>query len=115
MARLPLLDLPEYLSQRVEEGELSPTNALLISRAPEELHDSLISEGGKLSKQKLRELIKRSTNEEAPQPDTQTQPTDLQKRFKSALRKVDKTDAWNNPQKSQQLEKLLQQIEKLLS
>jgi ParB family chromosome partitioning protein len=115
VARLPLLDLPEYLSQRVEEGELSPTNALLISRAPEELHDSLISEGGKLSKQKLRELIKRSTNEEAPQPDTQTQPTDLQKRFKSALRKVDKTDAWNNPQKSQQLEKLLQQIEKLLS
>jgi len=115
VARLPLLDLPEYLSQKVEEGELSPTNALLINRAPEELHDSLISHGGNLSKQKLRELIKQSKTEKAPQPDTQPKQEDLRKRAKSVLRKVDKTHVWDDPKKSQRLSKLLQQIEKLLS
>lgn len=114
VARLPLLDLPEYLNQRVTEGELSPTNALLISRAPEELHDFLISEGGKLSKQKLRELIEQRKNDAAFQADTQIEPVVLKKRLKSALRKVDKTDAWDDPKKSKRLKQLLQQIERLL-
>lgn len=57
VARLPLLDLPEYLRVAVAEGKLSPTNALLIHRAPSELHPSLVEDGLGLSKTNLKKLI----------------------------------------------------------
>ena len=59
VARLPLLDMPGYLRLAVEEGRLSPTNALLINRAPEALHSQLLdkAETHSLSKTKLTQLI----------------------------------------------------------
>lgn len=59
VARLPLLDLPDYLRSAVGEGRLSPTNALLINRVPEPLHQRLLDEGAVLSKAKLKQLIGR--------------------------------------------------------
>jgi ParB family chromosome partitioning protein len=58
VARLPLLDLPKNIREQVNDGQLSPTNALLITRAPEDLHQQLLEEGGQLSKAELRERIK---------------------------------------------------------
>lgn len=64
VARLPLLDMPIYLRRSVMDGDLSPTNALLISRAPEELHQRLLEEGRELSKSKLSAFINRLKNED---------------------------------------------------
>ncbi|WP_346294078.1 ParB/RepB/Spo0J family partition protein [Sphaerothrix gracilis] len=57
IARLPLLDLSVSLRQAVEDGVLSPTNAMLIARAPEQLHQQLLDEGKSLSKRELQKLI----------------------------------------------------------
>lgn len=56
-ARLPMLDLPINLRQAVEGGALSPTNAVLIARTPEQLHQQLIDQGSSLSKRALQNLI----------------------------------------------------------
>lgn len=64
VARLPLLDLPDYLRGAVMDGEMSPTNALLISRTPDALHQKLIEEGKVLSKAKLVQYIARLKEEE---------------------------------------------------
>lgn len=65
VARLPLLDLPGYLREAIIDGQLSPTNALLINRAPEKLHEQLLSKGKALSKAKLSQMISRLKDEEA--------------------------------------------------
>ncbi len=57
VARLPLLDIPSYLRKAVADNVLSPTNALLINRAPQELHHRLLQEGATLSKRDLQKLI----------------------------------------------------------
>lgn len=120
VARLPLLDLPEYLSKGVEEGQLSPTNALLISRAPEELHDSLISEGGKLSKQGLRELIKRLKNESLQDSDgskqdyEQPQIEHINDRWIAVKDRAVSCNDTRVSRKLMKIEQLLTEIEKLL-
>lgn len=57
VARLPLLDLPSYLRDAVEDGKVNPTNALLIARSPENLHHQLLDQGATLSKRELRQFI----------------------------------------------------------
>jgi len=57
VARLPLLDLPDYLRDAVEAGKVNPTNALLIARSPENLHQQILDQGAHLSKRELRQFI----------------------------------------------------------
>ena len=66
VARLPLLDLPANIRQALEEGKLSPTNAKIIARVPEELHQQLLEEGVDLSKRDLKALIDQKIRELNP-------------------------------------------------
>jgi ParB family transcriptional regulator, chromosome partitioning protein len=56
--RLPMLNLAPELLNAVREGNLSPTNAVIINRQPEKLHDELILSAKGITKQELMSLIK---------------------------------------------------------
>ena len=65
--RLPLLNLSSTVLAAVREGNLSPTNATLINRQPESIHDELIEQSTGLSKKELVAFIKQySSLEERP-------------------------------------------------
>ncbi|WP_225852819.1 hypothetical protein, partial [Haemophilus parainfluenzae] len=53
--RLPLLDIAEPILQALRAGQISPTNALLINRAPSTFYSQLIQEAGSLTKKELQE------------------------------------------------------------
>ncbi|MEM9218512.1 MAG: ParB/RepB/Spo0J family partition protein [Cyanobacteria bacterium P01_F01_bin.150] len=56
--RLPLLNLSQSVLHAVREGKLSPTNATLINRQPEDVHSELIEQADGLSKKELVEFIR---------------------------------------------------------
>ena len=56
--RLPLLNLSPAILSSVRSGKLSPTNALLINRQPDEFHDTLIAQAEGKTKGELARLIK---------------------------------------------------------
>ncbi|MBD0335442.1 MAG: ParB/RepB/Spo0J family partition protein [Cyanobacteria bacterium Co-bin13] len=55
--RLPLLNLAPVVLEAVRGGRLSPTNATLINRQPEELHEHLVQESEGLTKEELMKLL----------------------------------------------------------
>ena len=120
VTRLPLLKKPPEILEAIRSSQIDYTKAIEIAKVKDpERRETLLKQATqkKLSLTEVKAAIRQATQpeEKAHHPGTQAQQADLKKRFRSALRKVDKTDAWNNSQKSQRLEKLLQQIEKLLS
>ncbi|MEM1309391.1 MAG: ParB N-terminal domain-containing protein [Cyanobacteria bacterium P01_H01_bin.153] len=118
--RLPLLKKPSEILEAIRSSQIDYTKAIEIAKVKDpEQRTALLKQATqqKLSLTEVKTAIKQAgqLNETPLQTDMQTQQADLKKRFRSALRKVDKTNAWDNPQKTQRLEKLLRQIEKLLS
>jgi ParB family chromosome partitioning protein len=55
--RLPLLDMAESILQALRLGQVSPTNAILINRAPSVFHAELIQTAGNLTKKELQSKI----------------------------------------------------------
>ena len=56
--RLPMLNIDEDLLDKVREGKLSPTNAVLINRQPSEWRDALLENAEGLSKNELMTRIR---------------------------------------------------------
>lgn len=118
--RLPLLKKPPEILEAIRSSQIDYTKAIEIAKLKDpEQRTALLKQATqqKLSLTEVKTAIKQvaQPSEVLPQSDIQPKQADLKKRFKLVLRKVDKTDAWDHPQKSQRLEKLLQQMEKLLS
>lgn len=108
VARLPLLDLPDDLRSGVANGTLSPTNALLIGRAPTELHPRLLAEGATLSKAKLTSLIrslKLEAAREASQGNRLLLPESVDDRWKK-IKRSKLLKAGNDTQLNRKLQKL---------
>lgn len=123
VARLPLLDTPNYLREAIAEGNLSPTNALLINRAPQELHQRLLKEGSELSKRELQKFIiqlKNEANANAQQADASELVNGFQESNKPLPDLV--SDRWQSIKRSRlveqggdaQLNRKLKKIHKLL-
>ncbi|MBD2258327.1 ParB/RepB/Spo0J family partition protein [Pseudanabaena sp. FACHB-2040] len=55
--RLPLLNLAPVILEAVRAGKLSPTNATLINRQPENLHEQLVQQSEGLTKEELMKLL----------------------------------------------------------
>ena len=110
--RLPLLKLPQDIREALQEGKIAYTKASVIARVKDsELRKSLLLEtlNNNLSlrqiKEKIRELQPQSPNLSDP----------LTKRLKAAYQQINKSRVWSDPLKRQQLEKLLSQLEALIS
>ncbi|MBE7384714.1 MAG: ParB/RepB/Spo0J family partition protein [Leptolyngbya sp. SIO1E4] len=55
--RLPLLNLATVILEAVRSGQISPTSATLINRAPVDLHEHLLKLGKDMTKAELQETI----------------------------------------------------------
>ena len=64
--RLPLLNLSSEVLTAVREGKLSPTNATLINRQPQEVHTELLEQASGLSKKDLVAFIKEYVEQATP-------------------------------------------------
>ena len=107
--RLPLLKLPDEILEALRQGKLAYTKALAISRIKNEeqrrsLLEAAISEN--LSIRQIKERIA------ALNPKPEKLP--IQKQLDSAYSSLKKSKVWNNPDKKQRLESLLQEIESIL-
>jgi len=107
--RLPLLKLPDEILEALRQGKLAYTKALAISRIKNEeqrrsLLEAAISEN--LSIRQIKERIA------ALNPKPEKLP--IQKQLDSVYSSLKKSKVWNNPDKKQRLESLLQEIESIL-
>jgi len=113
-SRLPLLKLPSEILDVLRQGRIEYTKALAISRikdeiSRQELLNQAIEQG--LSLVQIRELI-------AVLPQSQSsnhEQNKLKIQVDTALRALKKSNVWSDPKKQKRLEKLMQEIESLIS
>ncbi|OIP68171.1 MAG: hypothetical protein AUK48_16190 [Oscillatoriales cyanobacterium CG2_30_44_21] len=113
-SRLPLLKLPSEILDVLRQGRIEYTKVLAISRikdeiSRQELLNQAIEQG--LSLVQIRELI-------AVLPQSQSSKHDQNKlkiQVDTALRALKKSNVWSDPKKQKRLEKLMQEIESLIS
>ena len=110
--RLPLLKLPQDIREALQEGKIAYTKATVIARVKDsEARNSLLLETIKNNlslsqiKERIKELQPRATNSSDP----------LNLRLKTAYQQINKSKVWSDPKKRQKLEKLLSQLEALIS
>ena len=112
--RLPLLKKPQEILDKIRQGKIHYTKGILIASlkdvdAQQQLLTEVVDNALSLSeiKQRLRSLGNES---KLPEPAT------LKQRLTQTLQlaKKDKT-LWNNPDKTQQLEQLLNQLETIIT
>jgi ParB family chromosome partitioning protein len=109
--RLRLLTLPDEILEALKEGKLAYTKAIAIAKVKDsdsrqQLLDEAIEHS--LSLAEIKERIKK-LQPSSPQ-------SDLKSRFNTATQQLNKTKSlWENPKQLRKLEKLLVQIENLLS
>lgn len=111
--RLPLLNLAPAILDSVRSGKLSPTNAVIINRQPQELHDSLITQSIGKTKTELIDLIKSRAGPLPAQPKQKDMSDLIYQRIKS-IRK--NTALLDHPEAVSRLEKidlLLKEIESI--
>jgi ParB family chromosome partitioning protein len=113
-SRLPLLKLPSEILDVLRQGRIEYTKAQAIAKvkdaiARQELLDRSIDQG--LSLVQIRELIAA-----LPQPQSAKQDQNkLKIQVDTTLRALKKSSVWSDPKKQKRLEKLMQEIESLIS
>jgi ParB family chromosome partitioning protein len=113
--RLPLLNLPEGILVELREGKLEYSKAIALARVKDEqqrqqLLEATVSNNWSLSQ--IKEQVKQQT---PPSQIPSSQPTSqLPERLKVAYQKLKKTRLWEDPNKEQQIDTLLTQLEALL-
>jgi ParB family chromosome partitioning protein len=109
-SRLPLLKLPEEILKALRTGKIAFTKATAIARLKDPVQrkallDEAVAEN--LSLAQIKEKIKKAR----PTNETIT----LRHRIKEASSRLYSSKCWNNPKKQRKLERLLVQIQELLS
>ncbi|MFB2880607.1 ParB/RepB/Spo0J family partition protein [Floridanema aerugineum] len=112
--RLPLLNLPKDVLDELEKGKIEYTKAKAIAKIKDkeirnELLEAAITEN--LSLTQIRERIaalKTGTSEEKPEESLKTQ-------VKTVLTQVNKSKVWTDPKKQKRLQKILAELQTLLT
>lgn len=113
-SRLPLLKLPSEILEVLRQGRIEYTKAQAIAKvkdaiARQDLLNQAIEQG--LSLVQIRELIAA-----LPQPQSAKQDQNkLKIQVDTTLRALKKSNIWSDSKKQKRLEKLMQQIESLIS
>ncbi len=108
--RLPLLNLPSYLLEALQQGNIEYSKVRLIGRVKDEkkaknLLTAAIEEN--LSRQEIEERVRQLNAKKK-------KISRLQKRWEETIRKINKTQLWQEPAKTQRLEEILSELDKLL-
>jgi ParB family chromosome partitioning protein len=108
--RLPLLNLPEDILDVLRSGRIAYTKAKVIAQISEKTERLAFLEQALAQDWSLSE-IKKQIRAKKPQPPTEV--SDYPKRFTAVTAKLKKSRIWSDPNKRQQLETLLAQLEAL--
>ena len=108
--RLPLLNLPSYLLEALQQGNIEYSKVRLIGRVKDEkkaknLLTAAIEEN--LSRKEIEERVRQLNAKKK-------KISRLQKRWEETIRKINKTQLWQEPAKTQRLEEILSELDKLL-
>ena len=111
--RLPLLKLPTNILESLRQGQIAYTKANVIGRVKNEqerqlLLDEAISKN--LSLTQIKELITSTSSSSVD-----NEPIPFKNRIKATYRLVEKSKIWEDPKKQKKLERLLTEIETLIS
>jgi ParB family chromosome partitioning protein len=112
--RLPLLNLPQEILEALRQGKIAYTKAMAIVRVKDEparkfLLKEVIEQG--LSLTQIRERIASI----ATSKQVGKQPFPLEERTINIISRFQKAKIWQDPKKQKKLEKLLVQMESLLT
>lgn len=118
--RLPLLKKPPEILDKIRYGEIHYTKGILIAglkdlNTREQLLDEAIKESLSVSEIKQRvQSLKESTS--LGNTSNSDRATDLKQRLSQTLQQAKKNrQLWNNPDKTEQIEKILKQLEALVN
>ncbi|MDC0833266.1 ParB/RepB/Spo0J family partition protein [Geitlerinema sp. CS-897] len=111
--RLPLLNLAPTILTALRSGKISPTNALLIDRQPQELHEFLISQAEGKTKSDLIKLIKSQTSPDRLSVREKDISDRIYERIKSIKNKSNLLDRPEVINRLNQIDLLLKEIESL--
>lgn len=117
-SRLPLLKLPSEILDVLRQGRIEYTKAQAIAKvkdeiARQELLNRAIDQG--LSLVQIRELIAALPQPQSAKQDQNYNQNKLKIQVDTTLRSLKKSNVWSDPKKQKRLEKLMQQIESLIS
>ncbi|MFB2920317.1 MULTISPECIES: ParB/RepB/Spo0J family partition protein [Aerosakkonema] len=113
--RLPLLKLPEEIKEALRKGEIAYTKAQVIARVKDpSARRSLLDEAVALDLP-LVQIKEKVAALNRPQVTNAPKNPTLKSRVDNSYRLLKKSNVWDDPQKQKELEKLLGQIEALVS
>ena len=109
--RLPLLNLPSYLLEALQQGNIEYSKVRLIGRVKDD------KKSKKLLKEAIEENLSRKEIEErVRQINVKKKKTSrLQKRWEETISKVNKNKLWQEPAKTKRLEEILSELDRLLN
>ena len=110
-SRLPLLNLPEEVISALRQDQIEYTKASVIARIKNSSQRQALLEEA-IKENLLLTQIKERIQGVRPR---QEKPQSLKNRIKEASSRLQKAKFWDNPEKEKQLEKLLKQMEVLLT
>jgi ParB family chromosome partitioning protein len=110
--RLPLLNLPQEIMEALRMGKIAYTKARAIAKVEDvQTRKTLLDETIELnlSLSQIKEKIRQISSLEIEKPATSEQ------RAKKTFQQIVKYCPWNNPKKQKKFEKLLKELEALMS
>jgi ParB family chromosome partitioning protein len=110
--RLPLLNLPNDILEVLYQGKIAYTKAVALSKVKDETQrQNLLAEAitQNLSLAQIRQQIEKALTS------SKKEPISLKSRVKETHQRLQKTKIWDNPKKRKRLEKLLSEMEALLT
>jgi ParB family chromosome partitioning protein len=109
--RLPLLNLPQDITEALRQGQIAYTKAKAIAQIKDETQrTALLKEAiaQQLSLSQIKEKI------DSIQSKPQSEVAEIPDRLKVAYQKIKKTRIWEDPKKCKQIKTLLAKLEALL-
>ncbi len=114
--RLPLRNLPEDVLEVLRQGKLAYTKAQVIAGVKDEQARKALLEAATSEDLSLTQIKERIAAIKMKSPDnSENPPSSLKSRVDTTYAKLKKLKLWDNPNKQERLEKLLAELEALVS
>lgn len=112
--RLPILNLPSDIIDVLRQGKLAYTKAKAISQVKDEAERGQLL-GIAIEENLSLSAIKQYIQRRHPSAQHSSREVALKKRMKVTISKLNKSDVWSSPSKQKKIEKLLNELDKIVS
>ena len=109
--RLPLLNLPSYLLEALQQGKIEYSKARAIGRVKDEKKAKLLLADAlkdNLSRKEIEERVSLLNK-------NKKKVTRLQKRWDKTIKKINTSKVWQQTEKKKRLEEILSELDELLN